>query len=289
MNRKMIFLAIVTLALVTLACTINIPTQAKTGPTVTENIAVPYLPDEQAIADVTLNFGAGKLNLQPGAANELISGTLTYNVPDFKPKITVDSNNINVEQGNIKLTGIPLINQNIVNEWDLSLGNRPISLAIKAGAYTGTYELGGLSLHRLDVTDGASDVQMSFSKPNQVEMVALNYTTGASEVTLTGIGNANLTDLTFHGGAGNYTLDFSGELNHDLIVSIDTGVSSLTIIVPTGTPAQLTSDSKLTSVTTMGGWEQAGNTYRLSGTGPEIIIEAKVGAGTLRLQTNPSR
>ena len=288
MNRKMILLAIVTLALVSLACSINInlPAQAKTGPTVTDKINVPFLADQQAIADVTINFGAGKLNIQPGAVNELISGTATYNVADFKPTITIDSNNINIEQGNIKLTGIPFINQDIVNEWNLSLGNKPISLVIKAGAYTGTYEMGGLSLHRLDVTDGASTAQMNFSKPNLVEMVEFNYTTGASDVTITGIGNSNATAMTLHSGAGTYSLDFSGQLQRNLMVTIESGVSTVKIIVPQGVSVNLTNNSSLVTVTSSGGWEQNGTNYHLSGSGYTITLNVKMGAGTLQLETS---
>jgi hypothetical protein len=289
MNRKMIILAIVTLALVSLACsiTVNLPnTQVKTGLTVTDNINIPFLADKQAIADVTLNFGAGKLNLQPGATAELISGTATYNVTDFKPVVTSDSINIKIEQGNLKLTGIPTINSSVVNNWNLSLGNSPMSLAIKAGAYEGTYELGGLSIHSLEVTDGASTVNLSFSKPNLVEMTTLKYTTGASKVSLAGLGNANLTDLSFNGGAGDYTLDFTGQLNRNMTVSIESGVSSVTVIVPAGVPAQLTTEGSLISVTTSGGWGQTGNTYQLFGSGYSITILAKMGAGTLRLETS---
>src|SRR3546814_7166011 len=52
-------------------------------------------------------------------------------------------------------------------------------------------ELGGLSLKSLEVKDGASNVDLSFSKSNLVEMSILQYTTGASDVKLTGLANAN--------------------------------------------------------------------------------------------------
>jgi hypothetical protein len=289
MNRKYVILFLLIFVLVSLACTININipnAQSKTGPTVTENIHVPLIQGGQAIADVTLKFGAGDLSLQPGAVGELICGTVPYNVSDFKPQISIDSNNINIEQGNIKVGGIPYINQNIINEWKLSLGNSPMSLIISAGAYTGDYELGGLSIHRLRVTDGASKAKLNFSKPNQVEMVSFDYTTGASDVTLAGLADANLTEMTFHGGAGTYTLDFSGQLQRDMKVSIDAGVSTVTVIVPKGVAARLSNDSKLISVTSSGGWEQQGNTYLLSGSGYTITIDAKLGAGTLKLETS---
>ena len=219
MNRNKIFLVILALALASLACNINVnlpSTQVKTGPTVTDTINVPLLTDSQAVADVTLEYGAGNLILQPGAKGALIDGTATYNVADFKPTVTIESDNIRIKQGDLNFTGIPTINQDIVNDWKLSLGNNPMSLVIKAGAYTGDYELGGLSIERLEITDGAATVNASFSNPNQIQMSSLLYTTGASNVTVKGLANANTTDMTFRSGAGEYTLDFSGELRNNM-------------------------------------------------------------------------
>jgi len=287
----MIFLAITAIALATLACSINInlpTTQVKTGPTVTENINVPLLSDKQAVADVTLKFGAGNLTLQPnpGTAADLISGTAKYNVTDFKPVITVDNSNISIEQGNLKVTGIPTFNSNIVNDWNFSLANAPMNLVINAGAYQGEYELGGLSIQSLEVTDGASQVNLNFSKPNEVQMASLQYTTGASEVALKGLSNAYISDLTFRSGAGNYTLDFSGDLRSDMTVNIESGVSQVTVIVPEGMNAQVFTDTGLMTVSTSGSWQQQGSTYSLSGSGDTITIHVKMGAGNLRLESS---
>ena len=50
-----------------------------------------------------------------------------------------------IKQGNLNNIPYP---GNIKNNWDFKLGNTPIDLTINAGAYTGTYELGGLSLNQ---------------------------------------------------------------------------------------------------------------------------------------------
>ncbi len=289
MNRKMIFLAIVMLAAVSLACSINInlpSTQLKTGPTVTENISVPLLADPQATADLTIKFGAGTLNLQPGAQNALVEGTATYNVADFKPEVTVDGNNIEISQGNLEIGGIPSFKKDIVNEWKLNLGNTPINLVINAGAYEGTYELGGLSIQKLEIADGAAKVDVSFSNPNLIEMSSLAYSTGASEVSLKGLGNANTKEMSFRGGAGNYTLDFSGELRSNLDVTIDAGVSQVTVVIPDGVNAQVITDTGLMTVSTDGNWQQNGNTYQLDGSGNTITIHVTMGAGSLKLETS---
>jgi hypothetical protein len=288
MNRKIILLAIVTLALVSLACTINInlpTTQAKTGPTVTDTINVPFPADTQTIADVSLKFGGGNLTLQPGAQDALVDGTATYNVSDFKPTVTIDNDNIRIEQGNLEINGIPDFTHDIVNDWNLSLGNRPMSLVIQAGAYTGNYELGGLSIERLEIGDGAAKVDVSFSSPNQIQMSSLDYTTGASEVTVKGLANANATNMTFRSGAGNYILEFSGELQNNMDVNIESGVSSVTVIVPEGMNAQVNTESGMMSISTNGSWQQNGNTYQMTGSGNTITIHVKMGAGNLKLET----
>ena len=93
----------------------------------------------------------------------------------------------------------------------LKLGETPMELEINAGAYQGQYEFGGLALTGLTIKDGASDVDLSFSEPNRTEMSVFRYETGASNVELTGLANANFSTLIFNGGAGDYTLDFSGD------------------------------------------------------------------------------
>ncbi|HLA99014.1 MAG TPA: hypothetical protein VJL34_11215, partial [Anaerolineales bacterium] len=83
MFRQSIFILVLMIALVTLACgvTINLPiTEVKTGPIVIEDISVPGFSGESDVAEVRLTFGAGELNLSPGSGEALISGESRYNV-----------------------------------------------------------------------------------------------------------------------------------------------------------------------------------------------------------------
>jgi hypothetical protein len=289
MNRKMILIPVIVLTLASLACsvTINAPNiELATGKTVTETITVPLPVDKTTPSNITVEFGAGTIKLQPGATDALVSGTAKYNVDQLKPVVTADANGVKISQENLKLNRLPSLTSKVVNEWDLLLANSTMNLIIKAGAYSGNYELGGLSISQLEVTDGAAKVNLSFSKPNQAQMSTLKYSTGASEVTVNGLGNANVSDVSFSGGAGSYILDFSGQLQRDMTVSVDSGVSSVTLRVPAGVPAQVTSESSLISVTSSGNWQQQGTTYQQSGTGYKIIILVKMGAGSLQLENS---
>jgi hypothetical protein len=288
MFHKSILIILASLALVTMACgiTVNVPLpidNITTGPTQTEEINVPE-PDFSTV-DLTLVFGAGELNLEPGATGALVTGTASYNVEDFKPKVSATDGEVHIETGDLKIKGIPNFDNNVENRWDLKLSDAPMQLTINAGAYQGDLELGGLALKALEVSDGAADVRLNFSEANLVEMDTLRYITGASNVKLNGLANANFASMIFRSGAGDYTLDFSGSLQRDAVVTIESGISQVVIVIPIGTPASVNFNGGLTSVTKSSQWSQSGNTYTQPGEGPKLTINVDMGAGNLELRS----
>lgn len=270
-------------------CGINIElpfkTETKTGPTVTEIIQVP-VPDFTPPLDLNISFGAGKITLLPNPGSDLLFGTAAYNVDDFKPEITVDDAGVTLKQGNLKLNAIPTIDSLIKNEWNIAIASYPIELTIKAGGYSGEYEFGGLSLTDLHISDGAATVKLKFSTPNAAAMNSFRYETGASNITMEKLGNANFQTMIFQSGAGNYSLDFSGILQRDASVFIETGLSRLVISVPEGVQAEVNFEGPLSKVLTSGNWQESGNEYILEGQGPKLTITIETKAGTVTLQ-NP--
>jgi hypothetical protein len=278
MNAKIIS-AILVLALASLACgfSINLPSRPKAGPDVEETIRVADPQSDNT--RLTLSFGAGKLKLSPGPDTEnLVEGTATYNVKDLKPRISSNGGSIEIRQGNFK--GLPFF-EDMKNEWDLKLSNTPLDLTVEAGAYEGELELGGLALKSLTVHDGAAHVDLSFKEPNQTDMSVLRYETGASDVKLTGLANANFSTLTFSGGAGNYTLDFSGELQREAVVTVESGLGNLTLIVPDEMKATVTVEGAALNVNHGSGWTQDGQKYTQKGSGQALTVVVKMAAGNL--------
>jgi hypothetical protein len=290
MKKNLPFLVIsITLPLLLSGCGIKIDlpfkTEQKTGPTVTEavQIAVPDLPSP---LDLNLSFGAGKMTLIPNPGNDLVSGTVTYNVADFQPEITVDDYGVAIKQGNLKLNAVPTIDETIKNEWDLAIKNYPLELNIKAGGYSGEFEFGGLALTNLNIEDGAANVRLKFSTPNTASMDILRYKTGASNISMEKLANANFQTLIFQSGGGNYNLDFSGLLQKNASVFIDTGLSRLVISVPEGVPSRVNFEGPLSKVILSGSWQQSGDEYFLDGSGPGLSFTIETKAGTVTLQ-NP--
>ena len=278
MNPKIIS-AILVLALVSLACgfSIDLPERQKAGPDVKESITVADPKSDET--RLTLSFGAGKLTLSPGAHN-LVDGTAVYNVKELKPEIQKNGNSIEIKQGDFH--SLPSFND-MKNEWDLKVSDTPLDLTVQAGAYEGNLELGGLSLKSLTVRDGASHVDISFLEPNQTEMSLLRYETGASEVKLAGLANANFSTLTFSGGAGNYTLDFSGELQRAATVTVESGLGNLSLIIPENMDAVVTVEGTAVNISSGSDWAQNGQKYTQKGSGPSLTILVKMAAGNLVL------
>ncbi len=278
--KMKIFLGFLILLFTSLACSfnVNLPAVKTTEETVyTINEAIPQNLES---SDLEIEMGAGKLNIS-GGADQWVSGEIKYNVSLWDPEIFRTNNGIRISQKTNKQITIPT--DKTINNWDLQLGDHPTNLEIKAGAYQGELNLSGIPLTKLKISDGASQSNVHFDTLNPVEMTSFQYSTGASQIDILGIANANTDLFEFEAGPGSYTLDFSGVLQKDIDVKIDFGLGDVKIIVPKGVPANVRVDGGLSNVELKGTWNVSGNEYNLSGTGPQLNIDVKMGIGNLQL------
>jgi len=78
-----------------------------------------------------------------GASGYLASGSATFNVPQFEPKLEVTGSTYTLRKGNQKIEGIPVFKDDIRNEWDLQLADTPMSLNIQAALTTAALSWAG--------------------------------------------------------------------------------------------------------------------------------------------------
>lgn len=278
MFRKLVlFIAILALASMACGFNVNLPKVPTPGPEVTDKISVPTPTTDNV--NLSLSFGAGEMTLAPGAS-QLVDGTATYNYAAFKPDVNIDGGNVQIQMSDIK--SLPAF-KDLKNVWDLKLGDTPMDLSIESGAYTGKFEFGGLALNNLTIKDGAAQVELAFSEPNLTEMSVFHYETGASDVKLSGLANANFNMMDFSAGAGDYTLDFSGELQRDASVKISSGLSNIIIVIPEGVNAVVTVDSGASNISAGSNWSQNGNLYKQKGEGSTLTFAIEIGAGNVTL------
>lgn len=270
-----------------LVCAVVLVTGCRVSVGPTQEFVVDEPLGGASVTDVKLGMGAGTLSVQPGAP-ELASGVIRYNVKGWGPTLKRTDSRLTIEQGSPR--GLSGLGGDVINEWELRLGRAPMRLEVNAGAYEGSYELGGLTLAALTIKDGAAKSEVSFSAPNPGQMTKLEYETGASTVSFTGLANANFKTMEFNGGAGTYTLDFTGALRTDGTVRIKAGVGTVRLVVPAGTAARVTVDGTLTDVSLEGTWVTDEKVYQTEAAADRqakrlnIMVEMSVGKLELVVQ-----
>jgi hypothetical protein len=115
--------------------------------------------------DITLNVGAGQLNVSEGA-KDWVEGEIQYNVDDLKPKVSYkrsgDIGKVVIEQSKKDFSGIKI--GSVKNEWDLELSDAvPMKLEVNTGASDTKLNLQGLQLEDLNVNTGVGNVTVDLS------------------------------------------------------------------------------------------------------------------------------
>ena len=116
--------------------------------------------------------------------------------------------------------------------------------------------------------------------------MVLTINAGAAQADLTSLADLSASGITMRGGAGDFKLDFGGDLMQDMRVAIDAGAAQVTIIVPEGTAAELTFEGALTDIDAGGAWQKSGSRYVLEGEGPRITFTIRMGVGNLDLRNH---
>lgn len=280
MKPNPILTFVIILALASLACTINVnvpDVNFRAGPTQTFEVSETP-PDSPA--QLVIGMGAGKLSIS-GGSDKFVSGTIRYNVDSFKPDIHRSGNELRIEQDESSFPSA--IGEDRINDWNLKLGSTPVELTINAGAYEGVLDLSGVPVTRLEFNDGAGSNAVKFTSPNPKKMELLAYNTGASHVELVGLGYANFEKMTFKGGAGDFSLDFSGALQDNAQVDISGGAATFKVIIPQGMRARISIEGGLNNINPTGTWTVTDNVYETEGEGPLLSITVDMGLGNLDL------
>jgi hypothetical protein len=272
--------SLLSIAFLLISCTFIADFQAeKTGEIVTVEISEAHDGGSDPAA-VKIEMGGGTLNLR-GGTDMLVEGEINYNFYTLEPTVSRTDNQVTISQKTKTTVSLP--QGKLINDWELQLGSMPLALSINTGAYEGKLNLGGLSLTSLSIADGASSSRLFFDEPNAVPMTKFTYTTGASDVELHGLGNANVSEIRFSSGVGNYLLDFSGEDATGGDVSIKSGVSSLKIIIPANARAEVIINGELSDVDLTGTWTVENNRYFAGSEGALIRINIDMAVGSLQL------
>ncbi|HEX6817995.1 MAG TPA: hypothetical protein VF120_06430 [Ktedonobacterales bacterium] len=255
------------------------PTQAPT------QIDLPYPTSQDNQLWITV--GACRLTVRPGAGDKWVSGTYSDPTGALPYRIAQEDTRTRITQEH--LWPVHWGSGHRPPVFDLALGtSRPFALTLESGASEAHLDLGGLPLTRLIARLGAGKFNLDFSMPNPQLMTVLDVSSGAGSMDVHNLANANCPEIVLNGGAAAYTFDFGGTLQRETHVRISTGLSSVSIAIPSQTAATITSESFLGSIEVGDGFTKQGGAYltpqAIKGSTPLLRIATSVALGAVCLR-----
>ncbi len=258
----------------------------------TENITKKIELTGEKRLTVKMDIGAAIIDLKKNNTGDILNAEVEYDPDELEIDIDYDKRK---DEGRLYLEssstddGINLSKED--NYWDLEFGDRiPISFEIDVGACEADFDFTGLKIDQLDMDLGASSIEVDFRRPNPERISKISMDVGASALTINGLGNANFDRLSFDGGVGDFTLDFSGDFKHTSYVDIDIGLGSLTILVPKDAGVQIKTESSFLSSVDIDEDdfdEVEDDLYEsdnFGDTDKELIIDIEVGLGSVEVE-----
>jgi len=215
-------------------------TQQQVGKMQRESQAVD-LKNAQA-ARAQLKMGAGELNIT-GGADRLMEADFSYNVSDWKPKVSYDvsgkKGELVVKQGSANggnLSG------GARNEWDISMNDEvPTELMVQLGAGESALDLDSLTLTGVDLQMGAGKTTVDLSG-DYAQSFDASIEGGVGEATVLlpsevgvkakaegGLGKINAKGLKKVGDS--YVNDAYGESDTNLNIDVKGGVGEINLKV----------------------------------------------------------
>jgi len=255
---------------------------------------IPY--SNEDIVDVRLEAAFGTVNIAGGILDKiLIADMIIEPSMDMKTDINYRLDN---KRGLLGLILQPSDSQkrtwgiggSNAGTWDLQFKKDvPLRFDIEMGAGRGNFDFSGLHIDQLNLSTGASRVNIVFDEPNQGFIEEIKIESGVSRFTGENLGNANFGKLNFEGGVGAYTLNFDGDLQHEAEVNVELGIGAITLIVPDHIGAKLYAEQRLfSSVNVPNDFKRLNRDEYVSANYEtaqgRLIIRVESGLGSVRVQ-----
>lgn len=259
----------------------------KITPTYTEKRAatVDLAYPEAAPARLLLNCPFGRLDVEPGAGESIVSGKIVYNVEELKPAYSMQGRTVRIRQQ----FRVMIPTGEIINDWSFLLGTaKPYSLEVSCGAAETDLTLGGLPLQGLKVESGAGEVKVDFDAQNPERMTEARFQAGAGRTELRGLLNANAEYIKIDGGVGQLVAEFTGDM---LLAGgrakINAGLGEVVVVVDEDAPVRVTASMGLGEIKAdqdfvrrAGGYETAA----YAGADKRLDIDVSGGVGAVKIE-----
>jgi len=240
-------------------------------------------------SDLQLKFqvGPGSLKLRKRSDGSWVAGTYRDPSRSLPCKFKVEGGTAEIAQERKVPRSFKLM-----PKFDLELGDaKPYRVKIEAGANEEIdCDFGGLPVSGFDGGFGAGKIRIDFSEPVTTPMQRFKLETGATDLTLINLANANAEQIEINGGASMIRVDFGGALQRDCRAKVSAGVAAVEIHIPANVAAKITTHTSLGDLNVGDGFTTRDGGFwtmaALDGVGPVLSLEASSAVGSLKLRTS---
>lgn len=240
--------------------------------------------DETSL-NVRIEFAAGTLRLRPGDGRLLYQGEIYYDEDKFDANTDYDPDMRTLSFGlDTRDRGLRLGHLETPQRMDLALTPHiPTRLNIELGAVDARVELGGMTVSAVNLKIGAAKTHLSFSEPNRGICRSLDLTVAAAEFRARQLANSRCETISFEGGVGDITLDFTGDWVNGMTMeaAIKLGLGQLTLRIPRSLGVAIEMDRFLASFDRAGfrkhGSRYVSESYETASNRLTISIKAVLG------------
>mgnify|MGYP001605802483 CR=1 FL=1 len=246
--------------------------------------------------DISISYGLGELTIGSNSENNEIQGSIIYDSRRIEPKVTLE---------NVSSSGVLKIKTEKISDEDCGKRLRDYEnemefyfpsdiktdLFLDFGVGDAEIDLTGISVSKLNINCGLSDVELEINKRNDVVCKSVNIESGLGDLEVYGLGNLaakckRAWGITpFNVGLGSAVIDFTGDKIYDADIDVDVGLGSLDMILPDGVNIEIYVDASFLSSVDIYGLKKKKNKYWVTpnwdGDNATISMDVNVGMGSV--------
>jgi len=241
--------------------------------------------------DVSISYGLGELTIGSSNEKNIIEGSITYDSYRITPKINMES---------VSSSGVLTIKTKKNKDKDHHIYKRKdfdnemefyfppqikTDLFLDFGVGDAEIDLTDISITKLNINCGLSDVELEINKRNTVVCESVSIENGLGDLSVYGLGNLAAKDIDINIGLGSADIDFTGDKIYDTDINVDVGLGSLDMVLPNKANIKIYVDSSFLSSVDIYGLKQKKNKLWVSPNWdsgyPTISVDVNVGMGSV--------
>lgn len=241
--------------------------------------------------DISISYGLGELIIGPSNKKNTIEGLITYDnrriTPIVKMKSVSSSGVLTIKTKKDK--GKDLCSYKLKdfdNEMEFYFPSQiKTDLFLDFGLGDAKIDLTNISITKLNINCGLSDVNIEINERNNVICKSVSIENGLGNLSVSGLGNLAAKKIDINIGLGSADIDFRGDRIYDTDINVDVGLGSLDMILPKKANIKIYVDSSFLSSVDIYGLKQKKNKLWVSPNWdsryPTITMDVNVGIGSV--------